>query len=66
MEKHGIFRTIPTTYSANGRTIKAKFNLISVTDENGRAYKYTTSRVAQSIQIKIGDPNVTLTGEKFT
>ncbi len=65
VEKHGIFRTIPITYSANGRTIQAKFNLLSVTDENGNASQYSVSRVAQSEQIKIGNPNVTLTGVKI-
>lgn len=64
VEKHGIFRTIPTTYSAQGRTIQAKFNLLSVTDENGNTYQYSVSRVAQSEQIKIGNPNIVLTGEK--
>jgi hypothetical protein len=64
VEKHGIYRTIPTTYSANGRTIQAKFDLLSVTGVNGVSEQYSTSKVAQSIQIKIGDPNYTFSGTK--
>lgn len=60
--KHGIFRIIPITYSARGKTIKAYFNLVSVTDESGTPHKYTTSRVGQSINIKIGDPDKTIAG----
>lgn len=65
VQKHGIFRIIPITYSANGKTIKARFNLVEVTDENGNPHEYAQSRVGQSINIKIGDPNRTLTGEKI-
>ncbi len=60
--KHGIFRDIPTIYSAKGRTIKARFNLVSVVDENGSPYRYQVSRQGQSQRIKIGDPETTITG----
>lgn len=59
---HGIFRIIPVTYSAKGRTIKAKFNLISITDEVGNSYKYNQNYVGQSVKLKIGDPNKTISG----
>lgn len=61
--KHGIFRPIPVIYSAGGRTIKAKLKLLSVTNENGQSSPYSTSRSGQSLKIKIGDPNQTLTGQ---
>lgn len=35
-QKHGIFRIIPVVYSARGKTIKADFNLISITNEEGK------------------------------
>lgn len=61
--KHGIFRTIPVIYSANGRTIRAKLNVKSVTDEIGKPYKYEVSWLNESRKIKIGDPDKTLTGK---
>lgn len=60
--KHGIIRVIPVIYSSRGRTINASFSIISITDAGGNPYKYTTSRLAQSQKIQIGDPNKTLTG----
>jgi uncharacterized membrane protein YgcG len=60
--KHGIFRIIPVVYSARGKTIKAKFDPISISDELGNPHEYSTSRLGQSIQLKIGDPDKTITG----
>lgn len=60
--RHGIFRTIPVVYSARGRTINTSLNLISVTDENSVSYGHEASRLAQSIEIKIGDPDKTIVG----
>lgn len=60
--KHGIFRVIPVVYSAKGRTIRAGFKIISITDEGGNPYEFEKSRVGQSLKLKIGDPNKTLTG----
>lgn len=62
--KHGIFRIIPVIYSANGQTIRAGLKDLSITDANGQAYQYETSGYNQSIKIKIGDPNRTLTGKQ--
>ncbi len=60
--KHGIFRTIPVIYSARGKTIKTKFDLIGITDELGNSYEYEKSRLAQSVKLKIGDADKYLTG----
>ena len=60
--RHGIFRIIPVVYSYKGKTIKADFKLLSVKDENGNSYKYEKSRLGQSIQLKIGDPDVVIDG----
>jgi len=64
IQKHGIFRIIPVVYSAGGKTIKARLIISSITNAQGQPYKYTTSRLNQSLQIKIGDPNSTLTGRQ--
>lgn len=62
--KHGIIRVIPVTYSSAGRTIRAAFNLESIEDEKGNRYLYEVSRFNQSIKLKIGDPDKTLTGSQ--
>ncbi len=61
--KHGLIRVIPTVYSARGKTIKAGFALETITDETGQTYPFTKSRLQQSVNLKIGDPNKTITGE---
>jgi uncharacterized membrane protein YgcG len=63
IRKHGIIRVVPTIYSAKGRTINAKFKIISVEDESGIPYPYEKSRLRQSVKLKIGDANKTITGE---
>lgn len=55
--RHGIFRDIPVIYSAKGRTIKARVDVLSVKNEQGNDHKYQTSRKGRNIQIKIGDPD---------
>jgi uncharacterized membrane protein len=63
-ERHGIFRNIPVVYRTEDRVINSKLNVISVVDENGRKYKYETSRSGDGIQIKIGDGDVYVEGLK--
>ena len=60
--RHGIYRVIPITYTANGKTIKAGFSLDSITDENGVGLQYEKSRRGQSVSLKIGDPDLTIQG----
>jgi len=64
VQKHGIFRIIPTTYSSKGKTIKAKLDIKGIKDELGSAHPYTQSRLSQSIKLKIGDPDRTITGKR--
>lgn len=63
IKKHGIFRKIPSIKkNKQGQRFKLKYNLISVKDENGNPYKYTTSYQDENWVIKIGDPKKTITG----
>ena len=57
-QRHGIFRTIPVVYRGNGRVINSRLAVLSVNDE------YETSREGDSIQIKIGDPDEYVVGQK--
>lgn len=62
--KHGIFRVIPVTYSFSGKTLNTRLKDISITDEQGIPYKYEKGRLSQSINLKIGDPDILVMGEK--
>ena len=57
-ERHGIFRTIPVIYRANGEVINSRLQVLSVSD------KYETSRDGDRIQIKIGDGDKYVIGPK--
>lgn len=57
--KHGIFREIPLT-SSNGPRLYIK--VVAVKDANDYAYRYSTSQEKNVLQIKIGDPDIILSG----
>lgn len=57
-EHHGIFRTIPVQYrDANDNTLKLRYNVLSVQDQNGNDWWYETSREGDYLKIKAGDPD---------
>jgi len=62
-EHHGIFRDIP--YSYQGRNGKTMYTDISVQDVemDGELEQYSTSYMGGNLEIKIGDPTITITGE---
>ncbi|MBL8030885.1 MAG: DUF2207 domain-containing protein, partial [Candidatus Doudnabacteria bacterium] len=62
--RHGIFRDIPVKYSRNGGSYNLRLNNISVTDQNGQPYEFSVSTSGGKKHIKIGDPEVTVTGEQ--
>lgn len=65
VQKHGIYRNIPLSYKDRyGNNFKLRFNLISVTDESGRSLKYQLSRSGGEAKIKIGDPDLLVTGRQ--
>lgn len=53
--RHGIYRDITETFGSNT-------TIVSITDENEKPYQYQTTYGYQSISIRIGDPDKTLTG----
>ncbi len=61
-QKHGIYRDIPYEYQARGGFYTLRFSDISVTNESGTLYPFTTSKESDNFRIKIGDPNVLITG----
>lgn len=61
--RHGIYRYIPyIKTNKEGKKFKMDINLLSVVDESGSAYRYSTTRDGRKLNIKIGDPNSTITG----
>ncbi len=64
LEKHGIYRDIPVKYKARGGNYNLRISNIRVTDEGGASYNFTTSSKGNDIEIKIGDANKLVSGEK--
>jgi len=66
--KHGIFRIIPTTHPDKSkqfykeRIIKIKVDSILM---DGKSVPYKTNFANNEINIKIGDPDITITGTHF-
>lgn len=66
--KHGIFRVLPTqVYKSEKQAIKMPIKLISISDFNDQPIKYSQSenRSDHTLTWKIGDPDVTVTGENY-
>jgi uncharacterized membrane protein YgcG len=49
--RHGIFRTIPH------KDIWTTYRIISIHDQSGNEYRYSTNYESNSLNIKIGDPD---------
>ena len=62
-QKHGIYRNLRVLSDYDARNYrKLDVSVRSVTDGSGQAVPYQTSQSAPDLQIKIGDPNRTVTG----
>ncbi len=57
--RHGIFRTIPLN---NNDGSEISIDNISVKDQNGSMYQFQKSVDTNSLTVKIGDPNKTVSG----
>jgi hypothetical protein len=63
--RHGIYRDIPVRYKTSaGNPFSLRVKVLSVTDGNGLAVQYSTSRAGDNLRVKIGDPDVTITGRQ--
>lgn len=60
--RHGIFRSIPVSYSRYGGTYTIDFRLIDVSDENGVKQTVKVARSGRDVNIRVGNPSVTVTG----
>jgi uncharacterized membrane protein YgcG len=63
--KHGIFRYIPVRYHFDDRNDRVyDLRVRSVTDAQGRGWKYETNDGGSSVVIKIGDPDRQISGRQ--
>lgn len=61
--QHGIYRDIPMVYSYNQQSNRVyRVRVTSVTNAAGQPWPYTAGRQGAYFQVKIGDPNRTVTG----
>jgi uncharacterized membrane protein len=61
-QKHGIFRTIPVSFSNSVGKLSTSITGISVKDEKNNPYTFTTSKEGKNFTIKIGDADKTISG----
>lgn len=65
LQKHGVFRTIPTSYrTQSNNTLNIRFHLFSVTDKNEKSIPVSSSHSGDGVKLKIGDPNRTVSGKQ--
>lgn len=63
--KHGIFRDIPVKYwNSYRQNISLGLKILGVTDASGRPHKYELSNEGAYRRIKIGDPDVYVSGNQ--
>ena len=65
-QRHGIFRKIITSKkNEDGKTYKVDVSDISVLNQSGQPYRFTTEKTRDYISIKIGDANKFVTGKNI-
>jgi uncharacterized membrane protein YgcG len=64
VERHGIFRTLPYSYQNSKGHFNLKYENIQVKDENGKEYTSEVSQDFSNYEIKIGDADVLVKGQK--
>src|SRR5260221_483344 len=65
LQKHGIFRDIPTRYEYDGTHDRLyRLAVQSVTDASGHPWTYQVTAGQSMTEIKIGDPNRTVSGKQ--
>lgn len=63
-ERHGIYRNIPYSYQAGTETYTAEISSVLVTDGTGKPQPFGESRGNGELTLKIGDPDVFVTGSQ--
>ncbi len=63
-QRHGIYRDIPVVYQTTLGKTSIKLSDISVVDETGNTYEFDVSNSGNDKEIKIGDPDILVSGTK--
>jgi len=64
-QKHGLFRRIDfKRTNQDNKTYIIDIDVLSVTDENGNPYNFSTSKIGSYIELKIGDADKLISGQK--
>lgn len=61
-ERHGIYRDLPYRYDYGYKRYSIKIDVKKVTDFSGNPYEYTVSSGGGRMNIRMGDPDKTVTG----
>lgn len=65
LDKHGIYRYLPLTYNQDGKKIRHDIKNVRVTNlDDFQPIFFTKSSDGQNLTLKIGDADVTFTGQK--
>jgi hypothetical protein len=63
LSRHGIYRYIPmSVLNEKKETLKWKYTVLGVTDEQGNEYQYSESNVSNTLNLKVGSANKTISG----
>ncbi len=63
-ERHGIYRDIPVMYiNSEGKKVSVTVDNIRVVDGNVTPYEFESFKNGETIRVKIGDPDVLITGK---
>lgn len=64
--RHGIFRDIPVIKTnADGKKFQITLSDVSVTDDSGAPYTFTSAMIGDNEEFKIGDADRTITGSHW-
>jgi uncharacterized membrane protein len=62
-DRHGIYRTIPLTKTnTDGQKFRLSLSDVQVVDQNGKPYGMTKTENDDTVTLRIGDANTTITG----
>jgi uncharacterized membrane protein len=64
-QRHGIYREIPFKYTDDFlKTTRTPLTVLSVTDDSKKDWKYRVNKTGNVINIRIGDPNIYVSGNQ--
>lgn len=63
--RHGINRDMPYKYQNYNGDMEIKYTVRSVKDEQGNDYQFKQSIAGNNLNLRIGDPNSTISGKKY-